>query len=102
MKSTYKSLAKRAFSWVLAAVLAAQAALAALPQTAYAAQTPAVPAASDMDKIDAVLTDYKPAVIEYTDPISGFTHPGVGVTKANLENVQAQVRGGVEPWKSYI
>lgn len=105
MKSMCKSLAKRVSAWVLVAVLTAQTALMALPQTAYAAdnnEPASVTVQADNSRIEAVLTSYKPTVIEYTDPISGFTHPGVGVTKMILENVQTQVANGVEPWKSYF
>ena len=62
---------------------------------------PAADSASN-SRIEALLTDYKPHINEVTDPYSGFTHPGVGVTKETLDNVQAQVRAGAEPWKSYF
>lgn len=57
---------------------------------------------TDTSRIKALLTDYLPQVIEHIDPYSGFTHPGVGVTKELLENLQTQLRAGEEPWKSYF
>lgn len=48
------------------------------------------------------------AIPEATDQVvihetvsNGFTHPGVGVTKAILENMREQVMAGNEPWYSY-
>ncbi len=107
MKSICKALAKRVSALALTAVLMAQTALVVLPpQTAYATdnnELPTVTVTADSNaQINNVLTSYLPQVIPYTDPISGFTHPGVGVTKEILENVQTQVRNGIEPWKSYF
>ena len=104
MKSICKTLAKRVSALALTAVMAAQTAFAALPQTAYAANNTETASAAEASnsRIEAVCTDYLPQVISYTDPISGFIHPGVGVTRQILENVRAQVRNGAEPWKSYF
>lgn len=105
MKATYKTLIKRVFSLVLTAVMMAQTAITVLPPTARAAEEiiPAVTAEVSSPYGNKLqLTDYLPKVIEYTDPISGFTHPGVGVTKEILENIQYQLRAGNEPWKSYF
>ncbi len=58
--------------------------------------------ADSANRVEALLSGYTPKVIEFTDPHSGFTHPGVGVTKEILENLQTQLRSGAEPWKSYF
>ena len=80
MKATYKTLIKRVFSLVLTAVMMAQTAITVLPPTARAAEEiiPAVTAEVSSPYGNKLqLTDYLPKVIEYTDPISGFTHPCV-------------------------
>ncbi|WP_323958848.1 hypothetical protein GC088_09830 [Arthrobacter sp. JZ12] len=41
-----------------------------------------------------------PAITE-TVSAEGFAHPGVGLTADHLQNAQAQVKAGVEPWASY-
>lgn len=54
------------------------------------------------DTINALLTSYVPNIIE-TKTVSGsvtFTHPGTGLSKAMLDNVQSHVRAGDEPWAS--
>lgn len=51
--------------------------------------------------VNSLLTDYVPAIHEVTDE-SGFKHPGVGVTKEILENLQTQIRAQKEPWKTYF
>lgn|GEM_PF-6852029 len=33
---------------------------------------------------------------------SGLSHPGVGLTKEVITNLQKQIRAGAEPWKSYF
>ena len=48
----------------------------------------------------SLFTDYQPAITERIDA-SGFKHPGVGLTKAVLENMRDEVRGQKEPWYSY-
>lgn len=52
--------------------------------------------------IDGLLTEYQPQITQSTNQTSGFVHPGVGLTKELLDNVQAHVRAGQEPWKSYF
>lgn len=52
--------------------------------------------------IGALLTEYTPTIAGEVDEESGFTHPGVGLTKTMLDNVQTQVRAEEEPWKSYF
>ncbi|XEC93010.1 LamG-like jellyroll fold domain-containing protein [Paenibacillus tarimensis] len=50
---------------------------------------------------ESVLTDYLPTIFETIDA-NGFKHPGVGLTKEVLENLQTQVRAQKEPWKTYF
>ncbi|MGM0881465.1 MAG: discoidin domain-containing protein [Bacillota bacterium] len=50
---------------------------------------------------ESVITDYLPAINEVIDT-NGFKHPGVGLTKELLENLQTQVRAQKEPWKTYF
>lgn len=109
MKTGTKKLTKGLAALGLTAILALQgiwpsnmsfAVFAAETDNGQAGET-----AADTDSnslVEALLTSYRPQVKEYTDPYSGFTHPGVGVTKEILDNVQAQVRAGAEPWKSYF
>jgi hypothetical protein len=51
--------------------------------------------------ITDVVTSYQPTINETIDA-SGFKHPGVGLTKAALDNVRTQVRAQKEPWNSYF
>ena len=53
-------------------------------------------------EIGGLLTEYTPEITEFTSEESGFVHPGVGLTKEMLDNVQVQVRGEVDPWKTYF
>jgi len=46
-------------------------------------------------------TNYYPTIHEKVDS-KGFKHPSVGLTKALLENVRAQVRAHAEPWNTYF
>lgn len=50
---------------------------------------------------ESVITDYLPTIHETIDA-NGFRHPGVGLTKEVLENLQTQVRAQKEPWKTYF
>lgn len=51
---------------------------------------------------DLTFTDYEPTITEVIDDDSGLTHPGIGVTKEELENVRVQIKNGVDPWSSYL
>lgn len=50
---------------------------------------------------ESIFTSYEPTIYEVVDE-SGFKHPGVGLTKDNLENVRSQVRAQKEPWNTYF
>ena len=43
---------------------------------------------------------FRPQIVEYRDPTSGFIHPGIGLTKELLNNMRDHVRAGHEPWLS--
>ena len=45
--------------------------------------------------------DFKPEIVEYTNEESGFSHPGVGLTKDMLDTVQTMVNSGEDPWITY-
>ncbi|WP_379141325.1 putative Ig domain-containing protein [Paenibacillus sp. sgz500992] len=47
-------------------------------------------------------TSYEPTILSKVNPESGFVHPGIGVTKSELENVRTQIKNGADPWKSYF
>jgi hypothetical protein len=49
----------------------------------------------------SVITDYQPTIHETVD-VSGFKHPGIGLTKEVLENLRTQIRAGKEPWTTYF
>jgi hypothetical protein len=53
------------------------------------------------NQIETVVTTYVPTVSESIDA-SGFKHPGLGLTKEMLENVQTQVRAQQQPWTDYF
>jgi hypothetical protein len=53
------------------------------------------------DPIDTMVTSYQPVLTESIDA-SGFKHPGVGFTKAQLENMRAQVLAKKEPWYTHF
>ena len=53
------------------------------------------------DPIDTMVTSYQPVLTETIDA-SGFKHPGVGFTKAQLENMRAQVLAKKEPWYTHF
>ncbi len=44
------------------------------------------------------ITDFQPSVGAFVHPESGFTHPGVAMTKPYLDTMQKHVRAGNEPW----
>ncbi|HBT78145.1 MAG TPA: hypothetical protein DEB39_14750 [Planctomycetaceae bacterium] len=44
------------------------------------------------------ITGFQPSVEAFVHPESGFTHPGVGMTKVYLDTMQKHVRAGNEPW----
>jgi hypothetical protein len=50
---------------------------------------------------DEALTDALPQLVDYVNEESGFTHPGVGLTKEMLDTVQIMVNEGFDPWISY-
>nr|MCR5753256.1 Ig domain-containing protein [Acetatifactor sp.] len=52
--------------------------------------------------VQTLMREYCPTINEVIDDESGFTHPGVGLTKELLENVRQQVRIGNEPWTTYF
>ncbi len=53
------------------------------------------------DPIDTIVTSYQPVISESIDA-NGFKHPGVGFTKAQLENMRAQVLAKKEPWYTHF
>jgi len=68
------------------------AAVASIVGGVFAAVT-AAPAAADDATCDVTLHTSVSA--------EGFTHPGVGLTAATLENARAQVASGAQPWTDY-
>jgi hypothetical protein len=53
------------------------------------------------DPIDTMVTSYQPVISESIDA-SGFKHPGVGLTKEQLETMRAQVLAKKEPWYTHF
>lgn len=49
----------------------------------------------------SLMTDDVPTIYETLDE-SGFRHPGIGLTKETLVNLQVQIRANKEPWKTYF
>jgi hypothetical protein len=47
-----------------------------------------------------LMTDFTPAIRETRSPASGLIHPGITMTKAQLETMQRHVRHGDQPWAS--
>jgi hypothetical protein len=90
MKTTKFAVArKRIMSVAIAAAIATT--LAPLPvQVARAADT-----------IDTLLTSYTPVISESIDA-NGFRHPGVGFTRAQLENMRTEVLAKKEPWNTHF
>jgi hypothetical protein len=83
-------IAKRFTSMILAVSLVAMI-VSVLPR----------PAAADDSAASSIFTDDLPTIDEVVDE-SGFKHPGVGLTKEILENLQTEVRAQKEPWISYF
>lgn len=48
----------------------------------------------------ALITDYVPEINEVIDEDTGFIHPGIAITKAEIERFQKHIRAGDEPWIS--
>lgn len=55
--------------------------------------------AENIAKIGEYITDYAPSAVEITDS-DGFIHPGITMTKQDLDRMQSHVRKGDEPWIS--
>ena len=53
------------------------------------------------DTILTLATGYQPTITQTVDA-GGFTHPGIGLTKAILENMRTQVLAQKEPWTSHF
>jgi hypothetical protein len=47
-----------------------------------------------------LITDFTPTVIEMRSATSGLLHPGITITKAQIETMQRHVRNGDQPWAS--
>ncbi|MGM9550826.1 MAG: stalk domain-containing protein [Clostridia bacterium] len=50
------------------------------------------------DVLKDYITPFKPEAVEVIDEETGIVHPGVGLTKNNLDVMQKRVREGTEPW----
>jgi len=95
MKGVKTFLNRRVISAFAAAALVAQCVLSPLSvQTVHADTTE--------QTIERLVTQYSPTITQTTSASSGLVHPGVGLTKELLDNVQAQVRSGGEPWTTYF
>nr|MCR5753307.1 putative Ig domain-containing protein [Acetatifactor sp.] len=95
MKGVKTFLNKRAVAAIAAAAMVAQCMFSPLAvQTVHADTTE--------QTIESLVKSYTPTITQTTNVSSGFVHPGVGMTKDLLDNVQSQVRNGVEPWKTYF
>ncbi|MGB8453444.1 MAG: putative Ig domain-containing protein [Anaerocolumna sp.] len=66
------------------------------------AWAPPVSVLADTTASTSIFTDYLPDITEVANAESGFTHPGIGLTKELLENVRTKVRAGAEPWNTYF
>ncbi|MBU5595498.1 FIVAR domain-containing protein [Amphibacillus sp. MSJ-3] len=53
------------------------------------------------ESVQSLMTEYEPEITEIISD-SGFTHPGVGLTKEHLENIREQLRNQEEPWNTYF
>lgn len=53
--------------------------------------------AQRMENVGKYITDYAPCAEEVTDSV-GFIHPGITMTKQDLDRMQRHVRRGDEPW----
>jgi hypothetical protein len=78
---------------ILSLVLSLGIAVALVPVTANEARAQA--------SIQTLATDYHPVISESIDA-SGFKRPGIGITKAVLENLRTQVRAQKEPWNTHF
>ncbi|HEX3021480.1 MAG TPA: discoidin domain-containing protein [Lachnospiraceae bacterium] len=52
------------------------------------------------DTVYPTITNYEVQILE-TVSEAGFIHPGVGITKADLENLRTQIKEKQDPWYSY-
>ena len=59
-------------------------------------------AAGEESAAAGLITGYQPRIIAVTSEMSGFVHPGVGLTEGLLDNVQYQIRSGTQPWITYF
>jgi len=83
-------------------VIARKRIMSVAVSAAIAATLAPLPARVAMaDPIDTMVTSYQPVISESIDA-SGFKHPGVGFTKAQLENMRAQVLAKKEPWNTHF
>lgn len=80
-----RSIRKRIAALVTGTIVLSGALVAAQP----AVSQPAAAAESALPAITRTVSD------------AGFSHPGIGFTADNLENMRTQVRAGVDPWASY-
>jgi hypothetical protein len=51
-------------------------------------------------KRSPLITDFTPTLLEMRSGKSGLLHPGITITKAEMETMQRHVRNGDQPWAS--